>query len=89
MHVLDLPANLGLNATFNVEDLTLYKAHDQDSLSKEHEIQLPPSPAPADKIVDVLNDQIVSTRQRGFQKFLVRWKNRSIFDATWITATDF
>ena len=72
MHVLDLLADLALHATFNVEDLTLYKRHDQDSPSEEQEIQPPPSPAPADQMIDVLNDQIVSTRQGGFQKFLVR-----------------
>ena len=51
-YVSDLPPDLGLNATFNVEDLTLYKGHDQDSPSEEHEIQLP---APTDKTVDVLD----------------------------------
>ena len=69
--------------------ISLYKGHDHDSPLEEHEIQLPPSPAPADQIVDVLDDQIVSTRQGGFQKFLVRWKNRPISNATWIPATDF
>ena len=69
-YVLDLPPALGLNTTFNLEDLTLYKGHDHDCPSKEHEIQLPPSPPPSsvlvDQIVDVLDNQIVSTRQGGF-----------------------
>ena len=38
-----------------VEDLTLYKVHDRYSPSEEREIQLPPSPALANKIVDVLD----------------------------------
>ena len=37
----------------------------------------------------MLDDQLVSTRHGGFQKFYVCWKNRPLSDATWITATDF
>ena len=44
---------------------------------------------PADQIIDVLDYQIVSTCQVGFQKFFVRWQNLPIFNATRITATDF
>ena len=40
-------------------------------------------------IIDVLDDQLVSTRRGGFQKFLVRWEDRPISEASWITSTDF
>ena len=81
-YVLDLPPDLGLNAIFNVEDLTLYKGHDHGSPSEEHEIQLPSSPAPANQVVDLFDDHVVSTRQGGFHKFLIDWKNHPISDAT-------
>ena len=55
----------------------------------EQTIALPSNLSHADKIVDVLDDQIVSSRQGGFQKFYVRWKNCPLSDASWITATDF
>ena len=70
-YVLAIPTDLGLNVRFNVEDLTLYKGHDQYSPSEEQEIQLPPSPTPTDKIIDMLDDQIASTRQGVFRSFLL------------------
>ena len=57
--------------------------------SNEQIITLPATLPPPDTIIDVLDYQIVSTRRKGFQKFLVRWENWPISDATWITATDF
>ena len=87
--MLDLPTDSGVSSTFNVEDLTLYRGHDNDGETEEQTIALPSNLPPVDEIVDVLDDQIVSTRQGGFQKFYVRWKNRPLSDAKWITAADF
>ena len=88
-YVLELPVELGISSTFNVEDLTLYRGHHIDEGLEEHILSQPPNPPPADQIVDVLDDQLVSTRREGFQNFLVRWKDRPILDASWIIATDF
>eukprot|EP00268_Persea_americana_P047330 TRINITY_DN49237_c0_g1_i1.p1 TRINITY_DN49237_c0_g1~~TRINITY_DN49237_c0_g1_i1.p1 ORF type:complete len:106 (+),score=13.39 TRINITY_DN49237_c0_g1_i1:32-349(+) len=68
-HVLDVPSNSGINSTFNVEDLKLYRGHDNDGDTKEQTIALRVNLPPTDEIVNVLNNQIVSTRQGGFQKF--------------------
>ena len=57
--------------------------------SKEQAITLPAASPPENQIIDVLDDQIVSTRQGGFQKLLICWQNRQISDATSITTTDF
>ena len=65
--------------------ISLYHGHDKEEDTEEQAITLPAiAPPPADQIIDVLDDKIVSTRQRGFQKFLVRWQNRPISDATWM-----
>lgn len=56
---------------------------------EEQGMALPVAPPPTDKIIDVLNDQLVSTRQGRIQKFLVNWQNCQNSDATWITITDF
>ena len=88
-YTLELPSDLVIGSTFNVAALTLYRGHNNEKDSEEQAITFPVVPPPTDKIIDVLDDQIVSTRQEGFQKFLVRWQNHPISDATWITATDF
>ena len=69
--------------------ISLYHGHDNEEDTGEQAITLPHVPQPADRIIDVLNYQIGSTHQGGFQKFLVRWQNRTISNATWIIATDF
>lgn len=78
-----------LGPTFNVANLTLYCGPDNEEDSEEQAITLPTAPPLENQIIDVLDDQIVSTRQGGFQKLLVHWRNRPIFDATSITTTDF
>ena len=64
-YTLELPSNLGISPTFNVAGLTLYHGHDNDEESEEQAIALPAAP-PANKIIDVLNDQLVFTHQEGF-----------------------
>lgn len=51
-----------ISSTFNVGDLTLYQGHDTDEESGEYLIALPFALYPIDKIVDVLDSQILSTR---------------------------
>ena len=72
----------------SILQISLYRGYDNEENYEEQAITLPVAPS-ANKIIDVLDDQIVSTRQGGFQKFLIHWQNRPISDATWITATDF
>eukprot|EP00268_Persea_americana_P008249 TRINITY_DN13182_c0_g2_i3.p1 TRINITY_DN13182_c0_g2~~TRINITY_DN13182_c0_g2_i3.p1 ORF type:complete len:168 (+),score=11.42 TRINITY_DN13182_c0_g2_i3:2628-3131(+) len=73
--------------TFNDAGLTLYRGHDNEEFEKQV-IALPAAP-PEDKIIDVLDNQLVSTHQGRFQKFLVCWQNCPISYATWITATNY
>ncbi|GFZ14592.1 hypothetical protein Acr_24g0007820 [Actinidia rufa] len=49
---------------------------------------LPNSPAPKEHIDAILDEQIISTRDGGVQRFLVRWSGRSASDDTWITSDD-
>eukprot|EP00268_Persea_americana_P001372 TRINITY_DN10417_c0_g7_i1.p1 TRINITY_DN10417_c0_g7~~TRINITY_DN10417_c0_g7_i1.p1 ORF type:complete len:106 (+),score=19.21 TRINITY_DN10417_c0_g7_i1:143-460(+) len=82
VYTLALPSNIGISPTFNVVDLTLYRGHDNENDSDEQIITLPAALPPPNKIIDVLDAQIVSTCRGGFQKFLVRWQNRPISNAT-------
>ncbi|GFZ19564.1 hypothetical protein Acr_28g0002690 [Actinidia rufa] len=49
---------------------------------------LPISPAPKKHIDAILDEQIISTRDGGVQRFLVRWSGRPASDDTWITSDD-
>ncbi|GFY95605.1 hypothetical protein Acr_10g0009900 [Actinidia rufa] len=49
---------------------------------------LPISPAPKEHIDAILDEQIISTRDGGVQRFLVRWSGRPASDDTWITNDD-
>ncbi|RVW25828.1 Transposon Ty3-G Gag-Pol polyprotein [Vitis vinifera] len=66
------PFNLHFSPIFNVEDLYIYHGHHND-VSKELDLQLPPTLSPRPEIEYVLDDQLVSTRQGGYQNFLVKW----------------
>eukprot|EP00261_Vitis_vinifera_P039772 XP_019081015.1 PREDICTED: uncharacterized protein LOC109124002 isoform X1 [Vitis vinifera] len=71
-YLLELPSNLHFSPIFNVEDLYIYHGHHND-VSEELDLQLPPTLSPRPEIEYVLDDQLVSTRQGGYRKFLVKW----------------
>lgn len=85
---LALPDSLSISPVFNVEDLTAYPGDPEETLALTGDT-VPPAILPAlapprDQIDAILDDQIVSTRRGGYQKFLVRWKNRPSSDNSWI-----
>ncbi|KAL6313353.1 hypothetical protein AAG906_001063 [Vitis piasezkii] len=82
------PSNLHFSPIFNVEDLYIYHGHHND-VSEELDLQLPPTLSPRLEIEYVLDDQLVSTRQGGYQNFLVKWRGKPHSENTWITTTDF
>ncbi|RVW45061.1 Transposon Ty3-I Gag-Pol polyprotein [Vitis vinifera] len=45
--------------------------------------------SPRPEIEYVFDDQLVSTRQGGYQKFLVKWRGKPHSENTWSTTTDF
>lgn len=83
-YLLELPANVSYNPIFNVEDLTLYPGHEADPLPDPHTFPAPATIKPRDELEAILDDQLVSTRRGGYQKFLVKWKNRPLSDCCWL-----
>lgn len=86
---LDFPSSLGINPTFNVANLSLYRGHDNDNDFEKWAIALLARHPPIDKIIDALNYRFVFTCRRGFHKFLLCLQNCTLSDATWIIATNF
>jgi hypothetical protein len=81
---IDLPPDLHLSPIFNVEDLTAYSGQLDDPTTDPVPINAPISVKPREEIEDILDDQIVFTRRGGYQKFLVKWKNRPLSDCCWL-----
>jgi hypothetical protein len=81
---VELPPTLHISPIFNVEDLTLYTGHYEDNTIPDLMLSVPKFVKPQDEIEDILDDQIVSTRRGGYQKFLVHWKNRTPSDCCWL-----
>ena len=97
-YLLDLLPNYGISSTFNIEDLVAFKGiavipdtpFDEPLLDP---IDIPlPIPAPLnlpyarkEHIDAILDEKIVSTRDGGVQRFLVRWQGHPTSDCTWIT----
>jgi hypothetical protein len=100
-YLLDLPPDYGISSTFNIEDLVAFKGTAvildtpfDEPLPNPIDIPLPiPAPlnlpyARKEHIDAILDEQIVSTRDGGVQRFLVCWHGRPTSDCTWITCDE-
>lgn len=87
-HHLELSPTLSISPIFNVEDLTAYLGPEDGAAPTEPGLApnvIFPAPLPSrNHIEEILDDQIVSTRWGGYQKFLIKWKNRSFSDCSWL-----
>lgn len=81
---LELPSNLQISPVFNIEDLTAYNGHMEDPVLNSPPINIPDYVKPKEEIEAILDDQLVSTRRGGYQKFMVKWRNRPLSDSCWL-----
>ena len=87
-YVVDLTLNFGINCTFNIKNLVPYGGTfdtPSDSFMDEptldflsespHYLHFPPKLFHAtENINSILDDQIISTRDRGTRRYHVKWK---------------
>lgn len=90
-HILDLLSDLNISPIFNVEGLTpYYGAFESPSMSNSlpvdaNTLQTPTLPQYRDDVEAILDDHLVMFATSVIQHFLIKWHDRSTFDATWIT----
>lgn len=81
---LELPSNFPFSFIFDIEALTAYSSHFEDEQFDAPAIRDPTHSPPREKIEAILDYQFVSTRRGGYQKFLVKSKNRPLSNCCWL-----
>ena len=98
-YVLELPPEYGISSTFNISYLKEYKGPalipsepfgPYPTFESETLPECPPAIPPKRKeiVEHILDDQSITTRNKGYQRYLVRWQGRPESEDSWITRED-
>ena len=83
--MLELPPEYGISSTFNISDLREYneptlipsEPFESDLVIESEPLpECPPAipPAQRDRVERILDDQAIATRNKSYQRYLVRWQ---------------
>ena len=95
-YVVDIPLDFGVSPTFNVADLVSFTGQaaipsdpfePASPFVSEPTPERPPAPLRGRReLIDrILDEQITNTRNRVYQRYLVRWKDRPQSEDSWIS----
>ena len=98
-YVLELSPDFGISLTFNIPNLKEYielilipsEPFRSDPI---FESETPPEcpsampPVQRDRVERILDDQTIVTRNKGYQRYLVRWQGQPKSKDSWITRKD-
>ena len=98
-YVLELPPDLGISSTFNISDLVEYSKPamiPSEPFGPDPSIESDPIPEyplinwpeKKDRIERILDDQVITTHNKGYQRYLVRWQGRPESENSWISRED-
>ena len=98
-YILELPSDLGISLTFNISDLIEYKEpmmipsepfRPDHVFESEPVLECPPTTIPQkrENFEQILDDKIVTTRNKDYYRYLVRWQGRPESDNSWVTKED-
>ena len=97
--MLELPPKYGISSTFNIFDLREYNEptlipsepfEPDPVIESEPLLECPPVilPVQRDRVERILDDQAIATRNKSYQRYLVRWQGRPNSEDSWITRED-
>ncbi|KAH7565976.1 hypothetical protein JRO89_XS08G0051400 [Xanthoceras sorbifolium] len=84
-HMKTVHEEYTINPIFNVEDLTEFKGECvSPALDLDTTIRVLDVPKQLDTVVAIRDHQFISTRRRGYYKFLVQWAHKPISESVWL-----
>ena len=93
VYIVDLPSDYSISSTFNVLNLVKYKEpitipsdpfEPNPSIESEPQPECPQSKFSAkhDHIERILDEQMISTKRKRYQRYLIHWQGRSEYEDT-------